>query len=184
MQIDKSKLSPEAQEYIKDDVSKLIPLIEVGVKVMTHIQTDQDVQYVKTEFEKLSLTFDKKSADLLKSFEKTMTEQLGRNFDPAIADSYLGKTVNFLREQMKDVKDEIDKRMKDVAETYEKLSKATDLDNETSPIGKLKGLVKDVQQFVETQFDTENRSSFASKVTHAAFILFRYCFASSLTRFS
>lgn len=159
--------------------AQLVKAMEVGVTVLQRLQVSNDVEFVKKENEllvtKVSASLNTMLTDLVQRIELTMN----KSFNPAVTDSYLAKTVEHLRNQLREMKDQMTgtvsimldnagKMSTDKVASVEKLFHDADAkfnpEVETSYLGKVKRVVFDLEQNMLAQLDFMKRDSFASQL--------------------
>jgi hypothetical protein len=134
-------LPKEVREYLgqfEDPTQEAIRMLDVGLAVLKRVELTRDVEYIKKEAKNIVMGFERTVAVMLKNFGDDLVTTLSVNFDPSVDTSYLKKTGDFLRNELKDFKTGVNDTTKIVVENAEKVStsKLTDVNNSLNDIGK------------------------------------------------
>lgn len=162
--IDPKSLKEETRLFFSQNLDKLVQAVEIGVLVLSHVDTSREVDYVKNAFDKLHSDFDKRLLLMEANINKIVIDTVMTNFDPNTENSYSQKMVNFLRDHVKTFKEDTDKKLTEVKTAYDDFVKAVDFNNEISPLGKVKSIVIETQKFIDVQFDEAQPNSFANNL--------------------
>lgn len=164
MKVETGEISNEAQEFLTKYPDKIPQVIEIGYLALSHVQTSKDVEFVRAEFGKLNLQFEKSVALLEGNINKFASDHLQRYFDPNTSDSYTKKMVDFLREYIQKYKEDTNSKLDEVKLAYDNFVNAVDFEKETSPLGKVKSLIKETSDFINEQFDHTKTTSFMGRI--------------------
>ncbi len=133
-------LSPETRDYFEKfevPTEEAIRVLDVGVSVIKRVELTRDVEYIKKEAKNIVMTFEKTMSNMLLNFGKDLETTVSVNFDPDVDTSYLKKTGDFMRKEIKDFKTGVNDTTKLVIANAEKVStdKLNDVNTSLKDIG-------------------------------------------------
>lgn len=163
-EIDEELVSKDTAGFITNKPAQdIYNALEIGIMVTNKVQTNQDMDFVKHQIEKLILStaatfdgLDGKYSDIIKK----ITEE---KFDPAHPTSYSKRFGEFLNTSASSLKETVALQLQNVKGILDKIQEQTS-DSEGGSIGKMKAAIVETQKFIESQFKEDNTQSYAYQV--------------------
>lgn len=182
LQLNQTILNTDVVEYVNSQIEKgenknqvVEKLLNIGVAVITRVQSSRDVDFVKKESQKIISSFDNTVSKLESALMKQVGDQVNNFFNPDLDTSHSKKFGLSLQKNLEEFKKEILPIINNVKEIsnekingFEKnISLAQENLNpelEGSYFGKMRSIISQVDLGLTTQLDDTRIGSFAYRL--------------------